>query len=817
MDTLSHINKHDLRFNGLLTNPYEGLLIGNGDVGACATVLSNELNIVLGKNDAWDSRFDSVTEDDVLTHDDLLRYERDYGFSWKLDADDHAKHTQESIEWENKPEGLHVPYETKPSKHYYPSPKRIGYVKVQHPGYSDTTVHTRLDLVRGVLETTYTFPSGGKLLIEVFVQRDANSVRLKLTADGIIPWIRLIMGKQPDAKFRHVPIPSIQRIDDWKGIVSQIIPEAFDVPEFGWHLAGQFPDKHAEPIEEWALELRQTCRLKPGESVHFCVGIATDRDGTGASLERAMSLASGEHEQALSTHVASWREYWLRSSISLGDEELEAAWYRDMFGYGCQISEHAQYPGLQANVPPDDISPWHGYYTWNHNVQKWCLPALPTNHPEWIESYANLVEQHMDSYRYMAKLIFGLDGVFCVHGTIPFVPPHRAFINNKWGRALAMTGWVGQPLWWHWEYTRDVAWLKKRAYPYLREAAIFYWQYLEKYQGEDGDIYPSIRLEEPGWCRGFVGNRNCITDLVMFRKAFEWAAAAAEQLETDAEWVPRWREAIDRVPDIEYGIGPDNEGWVALDKDWMTEELESLKGRVKPFTAETDSFRLRTDTARQTRWGGVGYIVFPGEHVDGDEETGLAPVIKDMLSRADVAAPKFTIVKTHAITSVLPRIRLGIKEDFDKIRGLIVSHRYTSGQYSGYAAANGEYPHLYYSVNWRLPENKYACVMALTEMLLQSQSCIIRLFPFWPEHLSASFSGLRARGGFQISSQWNPDSGIGRTVIVSGAGETCRLRWKAATPPEVYCGEERIPVTLHSGIASFDTKPELIYELKPQA
>lgn len=814
MDKLAQINKHDLHFTGTLTNPFEGLILGNGDVGACINVMSHELNIVLGKNDAWDSRFDSVTEDDVLKHDDLIQYERDYGFSWKIDADDDYRHSQDTIEWDNKPEGLHVPYETKRSQHYYPSPKRIGYIKVQHPGYSDTPVHTRLDLVRGIVETVYEFPSGGKLQVETFVQRGANTVQIRMTAQGKIPWIRLILGKMPDSKFKHVPLPNIHRVDDRLGTVSQLIPGEFDVPEFRWHLAGRFPDQHADPIEEWALELRQTILLKDGESANFCVGIATDRDGEGSSLERAIQLTKASDEEALASHVEAWRDYWLRSSIQLGDEQLEAAWYRDMFGYACHIGEHAQYPGLHANVPPDDITPWYGYYTWNHNVQKWCLPALPTNHPEWIESYANNVESHMESFRYMAKLIFGLEGVFCVHGTIPYVPPHRSYVNNKWGRALAMTGWVGQPLWWHWEYTRDVNWLRERAYPYLREAAIFYWQYLEKYQGEDGDIFPSIRLEEPGWCKGFVGNRNTITDLVMFRKAFEWAISAAEKLDTDADWVVKWSDGLTRVPEIEYGIGPEDEGWVALDKDWMTEELESLKAKVKPFTAETDSFRFRTDVARQTRWGGVGWIVFPGEHVDGDEEVGLAPVIKDMLSRTDLSKPKFTIVKTHAITSIMPRIRLGLKEDFGKIRELILSHRFVSGQHSGYEAINGEYPHLYYKVNWRLPENKYAGVMATTEMLLQSQGDIIRLFPFWPEHLEASFSGMRARGGFQISSEWVPGTGLGHTVIVSDAGETCRLRWTSESLPEIHSGAERIAVYREGNTVSFDTKQGATYELR---
>ena len=815
---LARIRRHDLRFSGTITNPYEGFILGNGDVGACVNLLSHEFSVVLGKNDAWDARYDSITEEDVLKHDDLIRYEREYGFSWKIDADSHHLHTQDSIEWENKPEGLYVPYESKDTGRTFPSPKRIGYIKVQHPGYSNTQVDTRVNILHGILETIYTFPSGGKLIVEMFVRRDANAVHLRLTAEGRVPWVRLVLGKQPDSRFRDIPLPELARAGERLGIVSQRIPGEYDVPEFRWHLAGKFPDAHAKPLEEWALEFRQVCLLNDGDSVQFQIGIATDRDGEGSALERASALAEVSYEEAFAPHARAWEDFWQRSSIRLEDAEMEAVWYRDLFGYGCLIGKDANYPGLQANVPTDDISPFFGYYTWNHNVQKWCLPALPTGHPEWIESYADNVERHMEMFRYMARLIFGLDGVFCVHGTIPYVPAHRSFVNNKWGRALAMTGWVGQPLWWHWEYTRDVNWLRERAYPYLREAAIFYWNYLEKYQDESGDIYPSIRLEEPGWCRGFIGNRNVITDLVMFRKAFEWAVAAAEVLDADADWVERWREGIRRVPDIEYGVGPDGEGWVALDKHWMTEDFESFKGRVKSgFTDETDSFRYRTDVARKTRWGGVGFAVFPGEVVDGDEETGLAPVIRDMLSRSDVSRPMFTITKPHAITSILPRIRLGLRQDYDKIRQMMINFRFANGQQSGYEAAAGDHHALIYKHNleWRYQENKYFGVMATTKMLLQSQGNIIRLFPFWPEHLAASFDGLRARGGFRVSSEWVPGRGIGAAVIASDAGEVCRLRWTSDAPPVIRQGDGEVRFERHGNLIVFNTEPGAVYELRP--
>ncbi|MBE0655069.1 MAG: hypothetical protein IH594_14805, partial [Bacteroidales bacterium] len=45
---------HPMVHEGLLTNPQEGLVIGNGDLGASVQIFSHELKLNLGKNDVWD-------------------------------------------------------------------------------------------------------------------------------------------------------------------------------------------------------------------------------------------------------------------------------------------------------------------------------------------------------------------------------------------------------------------------------------------------------------------------------------------------------------------------------------------------------------------------------------------------------------------------------------------------------------------------------------------------------------------------------------------------------------------------------------------
>lgn len=798
------IAMHDYQIEGTLAHPYESIQMGNGDMGASVNIFPHELKITLAKSDIWDARFEGKPEQDVLKHDDLIRMmndkKRDLHNVWSTGDPRTADYYVDRLV-------------DMPQPHLDgPAPKRAGCIHLYHPGLSNTKVFTRVSLAEGILTTRFRF-SRGELIVNAFAEKNENCFWLNVESDGQTPWFAIIAEKEPDQSNATIPMPVLETLSPYNGIIRQTIPAGFDIETFNWYLSPSFPEHSAGVdaghVEKHVWRFRQYCALDPGKSAVFCMGVATDRDGDPATTrERSISLSNRKknYETILATHKSAWAKYWDTSNIALDDRELESVWYRNHFAFGCAQSRKSKPLGSGGNVMVQDFEPWHGDIHTNHNFQKWYCTALPTNHAEWIDVYADFINDTLPLFEYQAKLIFDLEGAYCDLSYLPIMS-HKYFnINNHMGRALAVTGWMGQPLWWHWMYMRDKTWLRERGYPYLKGAAQFYYNYLEKYSNETNEIFPSIRLEEPGWMKDFRGNRNVISDLCMFRKAFDRAISAAEILCVDEDWQEKWKTARSRIPPIEHGIDENGEGWIALDKDWPQEEPKK-----------------RADEARYSRWGGGGWIVYPGEYVDGDGNDTLTLALRDMIRRTDLMNPFYSKLEqkliypgvpiVHPISSIVPAIRLGVMEHFESIRKVLLSHRLTYGQFSSYMLADGDIPkevmghtgYIWY--DWRAVENKYIGVLAVTEMLLQSQSGIIRLFPFWPENQNISFNGLRAQGGFVVSAARNNNKITAQ--LESVAGDTAHI--KCTKAPNVTCNGKQVDVSYNDGIASFNTTGKNVY------
>ena len=151
-------------------------------------------------------------------------------------------------------------------------------------------------------------------------------------------------------------------------------------------------------------------------------------------------------------------------------------------------------------------------------------------------------------------------------------------------------------------------------------------------------------------------------------------------------------------------------------------------------------------------------------------------------------------------------------EKYDDLRTLLLNHRFESGQFSPFSTGENVYIRNVICKSWRVIENQYFPILGITEMLMQSQGNVIRLFPYWPMHQAASFDGLRARGGFIVSASWEPKSGM-TAKITSISGNQCCIRWEKDKLPVIKQNGKPVAFTKKGSDIIFKTQANTEYEL----
>lgn len=115
--------------------------------------------------------------------------------------------------------------------------------------------------------------------------------------------------------------------------------------------------------------------------------------------------------------------------------------------------------------------------------------------------------------------------------------------------------------------------------------------------------------------------------------------------------------------------------------------------------------------------------------------------------------------------------------------------------------------------DFRIDANMGA-VAAIAESLLQCTGGEIILLPALPQEWNkGSVSGLRAKGGFEVSMEWNNGKLTGAEII-SNAGEECRLRLIDHIAVSIISDDEDINPRIENGAVVFNTTKGTTYTIR---
>ncbi|QIH32970.1 glycoside hydrolase family 95 protein [Sphingobacterium sp. DR205] len=631
-----------------------------------------------------------------------------------------------------------------------------------------TNYRRELDLQTGLATVSYAI-DGVKYTREVFASAPDNMIVIRLSADrpGKLTF-RFSYSREQDA----VATPLSDHELKIQGQVVDLPME--DGGEVGAHMkfAGVVRGSHKGGS---MITNANSFFVKDADEVVFYFTAATDYDVSKLNFDHRIDpfvrcralldqAQKKNYEQILSRHIADHRQFFDRVVFNIGqpsdlptDQRLKKVKEggRDLslislyFQYGRYLlMGSSRSPGvLPANLQgiwnKDMNAAWSSDFHTNINIQMNYWPAEVCNLSETVVPFSNLISALREPGRITARKTYNSSGWTMNHLTDPF---GRTAIADGvgWGTFPIAAAWLVLHQWDHYLFTNDKAYLKKEAYPSMKEAAEFILGYLV--EDHKGYLVTAPSNSPENRYRMADGKEFQLTygatmDIQIIRELFEACLAAGTVVGEEPDFAKNLKRVLGKLPPVRisprhqtiqewiedyeevepghrhmshlFGLYPGKS--ITLDKKELFDAARKTIARRR-FYNENESNR----NGSYTGWSRAWMINFYARLLDGEEagKNVQALLAKTTLNNLFNTHPPFQI----------------------------------DGNFGGTAG--------------------------IAEILIQSHNQEVHLLPalpsFWPD---GEIRGLRARQGLTVDLKWSQGNLISATLTAE-EDTTVKLRYK---------------------------------------
>jgi alpha-L-fucosidase 2 len=458
---------------------------------------------------------------------------------------------------------------------------------------------------------------------------------------------------------------------------------------------------------------------------------------------RCESALEDGPEPLLESHRKWWASYWDQASVSVPNPVIERQWYLDTYKFGAAARSDTPPITLQGPWTADNmkIPPWKGDYHHDLNTELCYWPAYSGNRLDGASGFVAWLWDTKETARAWTHRFFALPGL-----NVPMTADLNQEQIGGWHQYThsATTGaWLAHHFYLHWRYSMDRDFLRRRAYPWLRDVSVFLEAVTET--GRDGKrtlpLSSSPEINDDRLAAWFPSITNY--DLALIRWNLQTTAELAEELGRTDD-ANRWRAVLAEMPEL------------AID----AESGKLLVARDYPVAASHRHFShlMAIHPLGLIRW----------ENGPQDQ----AVIEASLADLENKGTAWWTGYSFAWLANLAARARDGDSaaealEIFAEAFCLRNSF-HCNGDQSGKGYSNFRYRPF-------TLEGNFAAAAGLQEMLLQSYSGTIRVFPAIPTNWSdVSFKTLRAEGAFLVSA--SRQAGVVESAeILSEKGGTARL------------------------------------------
>ncbi len=470
------------------------------------------------------------------------------------------------------------------------------------------------------------------------------------------------------------------------------------------------------------------------------------------NAEKIAAASSRKYSELREEHVIDHRRLYDRMSLTLGrssdytatlptDERLAA--YRDsyhpddpelealLYQYGRYMLIAGSRPGnlplnLQGIWNEMVHAPWASDYHNNINLQM-CY---------WGAEVANLSECHLPFINFMHAMEQPLAEMTSKHFGSDIRGWTTRISQNPWGGGgwthwnPPVNAWYALHVWDHYLFTQDKNYLRKVAYPMMRNICAF-WETRLKELGDKGqglksgkatlsvEDHPELAelkkgtlVSPEGWSHEWGPVEDgCMHDQQLIWELFDNTAAAARALRTDAGWARSILAKRDKLAPNRIGSG----GYL---QEWIVDRPNMVSGQ------------------RHTSHL-VG--VFPGSSISLSRTPELARAAAKSLELRGLTADNRRSWTWPWRTALWAR--LGEPEKAHDMVEHYIRHNLLDNLFGNHAPMQ--------------LDGTYGITGGMSEMLIQSHGGHIALLPALPRAWrTGSVKGIRARGNITIDMSW---------------------------------------------------------------